>query len=92
MLATSAFLALAAGYSLLSQEILPPSLANTTCSFVEEAQTDPPSSAHASKQKICDSAHFEAEYSSLLSTADELSRGILLAQSTSDVSPEKVMD
>ena len=40
---------------------------------------DPPSSADASKQKICDSAHFKAECSSLWSTADELSRGILLA-------------
>ena len=87
MLATSAFLASAAGSSLLSQEILPPSLANTTCPFVEEAQTlwsqgqpaDPPSGADASKQKIWDSAHIEAEYSSLLSTADELSRGRLLA-------------
>ena len=87
MLASSGFLASAAGSSLVSQRILPASLANVSCPFKNEAlavwsqghDTEPPAGFNAPKQKAWDTPHIQATVSSLLSSADDASRGRLLA-------------
>ena len=65
MLATSSFLASAAGSSFLISRILPSSMASTTCPYRVKAlamwpqghSVDPPSSVDAFKQKNWDSVH-----------------------------------
>ena len=87
MLASSAFLASAAGSSLISQRILPASLANVSCPFKNEAlalwsqghDTELPAGFNTPKQKAWDTPHIQATVSSLLSSADDASRGRLLA-------------
>jgi hypothetical protein len=87
MLASSVFLASAASSSLISQRILPASLANVPCPFRNEAltfwsqghDTEPHTGFNAPKQKAWDTPHIQATVSSLLSSADDASRGRLLA-------------
>ena len=87
MLATSAFLASAAGSSSIAQQILPSSVAISSCPFKEEAlslwsrshDSEPPTGANASKQREWDTPIVEAALSSLLSSADEPAQGRLLA-------------
>ena len=87
MLATSAFLASAAGSSSLLQRLLPPSLATDSCPFKVEAlalwsqghDSQPPTGVNASKQRDWDTPHIDTAISSLLSSADNTSRARLLA-------------
>ena len=87
MLATSSFLASAAGSSSLISRILPPSMAGIACPSRVKAlimwsqghSEDPPSGVDAFKQKNWDSVHVEATFSSLLTTANGTTRGRLLA-------------
>ena len=87
MLATSSFLASAAGSSSLISRILPSSMASSTCPHRAKAlamwsqghSVDPPPGVDAFKQKNWDSVHVEATFSSLLTTANGTTRGRLLA-------------
>ena len=87
MLATPAFLASAAGSSSLSRLILPPTMADVVCPLRAEALSlwsqdhaeEPPSGSNAMKQRAWDTPLIDTAVSSLLSSADEASRGRLLA-------------
>ena len=87
LLASSAFLASAAGSSLIAQRILPSSLTNAICLSKDDAlvawsqghASEAPTGADASKQRAWDTLHIEATVSSLFSSADDISKGRLLA-------------
>ena len=87
MLASSAFLASAAGSSLIAQRILPSSLTNAICPSKDDAlvawsqghASEAPTGVDASKQRAWDTPHIEATVSSLFSSADDISKGRLLA-------------
>ena len=86
-LATSAFLASAAGSSSIAQQILPSSVAISSCPFKEEAlslwsqshDSELPTGANASKQREWDTPIVDSALSPLLSSADEPVQGRLLA-------------
>ena len=87
MLASSAFLASAAGSSLIARRILPSSLTNAICPSKDDVlvawsqghASEAPTGVDASKQKAWDTPHIEATVSSLFSSADDISKGRLLA-------------
>ena len=86
MLATPAFLASAAGSASLAGRILPPTFEDTVCPVRAEALSlwsqvhteEPPSGCDATKQQAWDAPLVESAVTSLLSSADDASKGRLL--------------